>query len=191
MHADYKLPGDDGRWFLCYLDDASRFVTAYGTFEHPTTENALSVLKQAMKNHGKPASIMTDYGSQFYANAAKAKRRGVSDFEKRLVKLGIKQILAGLRHPQTNGKLERFHGEIQRKLPEFVNIMQRVSDPIDLFMEWYNMKRSRMSLDLDTWRHQYECLQKRCQNLKQQLLMSRQERNIMWNTGILLLGYHI
>ncbi len=108
-----------------HLDDASRFVTAYGTFEHPTTENALSVLKQAMKNHDKPASIMTDHGSQFYANAAKAKQRGVSDFEKELVKLGIKQILAGLRHQQTNGKLKRYHGKIQRKLPEFVNIMRK------------------------------------------------------------------
>ncbi len=45
-------------------------VTRYDTFEHPTTENALYVLKQAMKNHGKPASIMTEHGSQFYANAA-------------------------------------------------------------------------------------------------------------------------
>ena len=39
-------------------------------------------------------------------------------------------------HPQTNGKLERLHGEIQRKLHEFEEIMQRTSDPIDLFMKW-------------------------------------------------------
>ncbi len=131
------------------MDDTSRFVTAYDTFEHATTENALSVLKQAMKNHGRPASIMTDHGSQFYANAAKAKQKGVFDFEKELVKLDTKQILVGIRHPQTNGKLERFHGEIQRKLLRFESIMQRVSDPIDLFMEWYNMERPHMSLDWD------------------------------------------
>ncbi len=103
---------DDGKRFLFYFDDISRFVTAYDTFEHATTENALSVLKQAMKNHGMPASIMTDHGSQFYTNAAKAKQKGVSDFEKELAKYGNKQILAGVRHPQTDGKLERFHGEI-------------------------------------------------------------------------------
>ncbi|MCE2508453.1 MAG: hypothetical protein J4G04_04010 [Nitrosopumilaceae archaeon] len=38
-HTDYKQL-DDGRWFLCYEDDASRFVTGYGVFEHANTENA-------------------------------------------------------------------------------------------------------------------------------------------------------
>ena len=51
-HTDFKLL-DDGRWFLCYKDDASRFVTGYGAFEHATMENALVVLKEAIKNHDK------------------------------------------------------------------------------------------------------------------------------------------
>ena len=118
-------------------------------FEHATTENALAVLEEAIKNHGKPASLMTDRGSQFYANASEVKKKGVSVFEKRLVELGIKQILAGLRHSQTDGKLERLHGEIQRKLPEFEAIMMRKSDPVDLFMEWYNRRRPHMSLGVD------------------------------------------
>ena len=147
-HTDFKLL-DDGRWFLCYEDDASRFVTGYGAFEHATTENALAVLEEAIKNHGKPASIMTDHGSQFYANASEAKKKGASDFEKRLVGLGIHQILARVKHPQTNGKLERLHGEIQRKLPEFEAILMRKSDPIDLFMQWYNYDRPHMSLNRD------------------------------------------
>ena len=64
-------------------------------FEHTTTENALVVLENAIRNHGKPASIMTDHGSQFYANASEIKKKWVSEFEKRLVSLGIRQILAG------------------------------------------------------------------------------------------------
>ncbi len=105
-------------------------------FEHATTENALAVLDEAIKNHGKPASIMTDHGSQFYANASEAKRKGTSAFEKRLAEPNIRYIPAGVGHPQTNGKLERLHGEIRRKLPEFEAIMQRVSDPADLFMQY-------------------------------------------------------
>ena len=49
--------------------------------------------------------------------------------------------------PQTNGKVERLHGEIHRKLHEFEEIMMRKSDPIDLFMQWYNYDRPHMSLD--------------------------------------------
>ena len=98
-------------------------------------ENALAVLGEAVRNHGKPASIMTDHGSQFYANASEAKRKGASDFEKRLVGLEIHQILARVKHTQTNDKLRRLRGKIQRKLPEFETILMRKSDPIDLFMQ--------------------------------------------------------
>ena len=149
-HTDFKLLDDD-RWFLCYEDDASRFVIGYGAFEHATTENALDVLEKAVKNRGKPASIMTNHGSQFYANASEAKRKGASDFEKRLVGLEIRQILARVKHQQANGKLERLHGEIRRKLPEFEAILMRKSNPIDLFMQWYNYDRLHMSLNRD-WR---------------------------------------
>ena len=86
-------------------------------FEHATTKNVLAVLEEAIKNHGNPASIMTDRGSQFYANASEAKKKGVSKFEKRLVSLGIRQILAGARHPQTNDKLERLHGSCSASCP--------------------------------------------------------------------------
>ena len=37
-------------------------------------------------------------------------------FEK-LVEMGVRQISAGVRHPQTNGKLEWLHEKIQHKLP--------------------------------------------------------------------------
>jgi len=107
-HADYKQL-TDGRWFLCYLDDASCFITGYGVFNEATGTHALEVLHDAIENYGKPASILTDHGSQFCANEAECKKRGESEFEKKLVEMDTKHILARVRHPQTNGKLERFH----------------------------------------------------------------------------------
>ena len=56
-HTDYKMPSD-GRWFLCYEGDASRFVTEYGVFE-----NVMTALEKAIKQQGKFASILTDHGS--------------------------------------------------------------------------------------------------------------------------------
>ena len=137
----------DGRWFLCYEDDASRFVTGYGIFDNATTGNALKVLDGAIKNHGRPASIMTGHGAQFYADEKEAKARGESRFEKKLVELGMRQILAGVGHPQNSGRIERLRGEIQRKLHEFEAIMMRKSDPMDLLMQWYNYRRTHMSLN--------------------------------------------
>ena len=163
-HTGYKQL-DDGRWFICYLDDASRFVTAWGVFSEATTENAIAVLEEAIKCHGKPASIMTDRGSQFYANESELKKHGESAYEKKLVELDIKQILARTKHSQTNGKLGRFHGEIQRKLHRFEESSygntvkgsgHSIGGPfhteppkpaLERFMEWYNYRRAHMSLD--------------------------------------------
>jgi len=128
-------------WFLCYQDDASRFIVHHGVFAEATTDNALAVLRKAIVKHGRPASILTDHGSQFYANQAEYKRKGASRFEQELVRLEIKHILARVNHPQTNGKLERFHGEIQRK--------QKWFDGIDELVHWYNYIKPHMSLDWD------------------------------------------
>ena len=92
---------------------------------------------------------MTDHGSQFYANSKELKEKDESEFEKKLVELCIRQILTGVGHPQTNGKLECIHGEIQRKLPRFEEIVMQKSDPIYLFMKWYNYDRPHMSLNWD------------------------------------------
>ena len=136
-------------------------MTGYGVFGNATTENALKVLDEAIARHGKPASIMADHGSQFYANEAEARKRGESEFERRLVELSIRQILARVKHPQTNGKLERIHGEIQRKLPEFEVILIRTSEPIDLFMKWYNYERPHMSLDYDNLETPWEAFRRK------------------------------
>ncbi len=81
-HADYKQLRDS-RWLLCYEDDASRFVTGYGVFDHTAAKNALVVLEQAIEDHGKPASILTDRSSQFYATESEAKKKDMSEFDKR------------------------------------------------------------------------------------------------------------
>ena len=109
----------------------------------------MAVLHEAIRNYSRSTSILTDHSSQFYANASEERKKKVSVFEKMLVEFEIKQILADARHPQTNGNLERLYSEIQRKLPKFEAIMMRKSDPVDLFMEWCNHRRSHMFLGVD------------------------------------------
>ena len=156
-HTDYKqLP--DGRWFIAYMDDASRFIVGFGVFDAANTPNALRVLKDAIRRHGKPYSVLTDHGSQFYANEKKNAERGKSVFEQELAELGIKHVMARIRHPQTNGKLERFHAEIERHRASFEEESMHnaargvhagdhigspfytasVIDPVSRLVEWHN-----------------------------------------------------
>ncbi|MGC8662049.1 MAG: DDE-type integrase/transposase/recombinase [Nitrososphaeria archaeon] len=130
-----------GKWLIVYIDDASRFITGWGLFDEATTENTISVLDKAISEYGKPAAILTDHGSQFYANFGDSKSPGIAAFQEHLSKLRIKHILGRIQHPQTNGKVERFFGSMQVKLNMFGSIGE--------YIKWYNTKRPHMSLDWD------------------------------------------
>ena len=90
---------------------------------------------------------------------------GESEYEKKLVDLGIKQILARIKHQQANGKLKRLHGEIDRKLHRFEASSygstvrnsesghaggpfntEPAKPALERFMEWYNYRRAHMPL---------------------------------------------
>ena len=156
-HTDYKqLP--DGKWFVSFQDDASRLIVGFGVFDEATSDHAIKVLEEAIKRYGKPAQVLTDHGSQFYANEKENARRGMATFETRLLELGIKHVMARIRHPQTNGKLERFHLEIEQHLKSFEdesasNTVRNVkpgdhvggpfhaagmADPVARLVDWYN-----------------------------------------------------
>lgn len=139
-HTDWTLIDGKG-WLIAYLDDASRFVTGWGLFPEATSAHSVEVLKEAMERHGKPASILTDRGIQFYANESEEREKGATAFERYLVEEGIRQVLSRVMHPQTNGKVERFFRTVKEKLPEFEGVGELV--------EWYNEVRPHMSLNLD------------------------------------------
>jgi putative transposase len=127
---------------IAYLDDASRFVTGYGLFPEATSQRSLDVLKSAIAKWGKPASILTDRGIQFYAEEAGDRLRGLTVFEKYLIEEDIRHVLSRVNHPQTNGKVERFFGTVKQKLPMFLG-------DVDGLVKWYNEVRPHMSLNLD------------------------------------------
>jgi putative transposase len=146
-HTDWTLIDGKG-WLIAYLDDASRFIVGYGLFPEATSEHAVEVLKEAIGKHGKPASILTDRGVQFYAVEADDRLRGLTAFERYLIENEIRQILSRVSHPQTNGKVERFFRTVKDKLPEF--------DGVDQLIQWYNLKRPHMSLNLDVIETPYQ-----------------------------------
>ena len=163
-HAGYKLL-DDGRWVIAYQDDASRFIVGFGVFGEATGDRALDVLREAISKHGKPAAVITNHGSQFYASDKEATKKGEAKFEKEIVAMGIKHVLARAEHSQSNGKLGRFYGELQRQLPGFVAsspanatripkgtsvahvggpfCTDKIMDPVEVLVDWYNNKPHR------------------------------------------------
>ena len=148
-HVDYhtmKDPRLKGLHLVAYLDDASRCITGFGVFDAATSENAAKVLIRAMENFGTPATILSDNGSQF-TSSRRTRDRGAMGtcrltlFESALHEAGIALINSRPYHPQTNGKIERFFGTLEARLPHF--------EGLAAFMDDYNERHLHMSLDLE------------------------------------------
>ena len=122
------------------------------------------------RRHGRPAPIPADHGSQLYADESKVGERGESE---KLAEAGIRQIPARVNRPQTSGKLERFHGEQQRKMRRFKDVAGPPgtaapfgggppgADPVARFVKNYNYRRPRMSPDWDNLETPYQAFQRK------------------------------
>ena len=117
--ADYSFL-DDGTWLFALLDDYSRYLVDADEFENATTENALFVCRRAFRRHGTPFQLMTDHGTQFWG----AKQRAPNGFGQTLDVFGVEHILAGVKRPQTNGKMERWFGCFKNEGPRFAGLSE-------------------------------------------------------------------
>jgi len=108
LAGDWKQVTIDGqvKWLIAFMDDSSRLITCYGIFDSPTTENTLLVLRMGFAQYGVPRKILTDHGTQFVS--ARDRDNASHTFKEFLDSYGIKHIVARIKHPQTNGKIERF-----------------------------------------------------------------------------------
>jgi len=139
--GDWKefVMNEERYWLIAFMDDSSRLITCYGVFDSPTTENTLSVLRQGFAEYGLPREILTDHGTQFVS--ARDWEHAHHTFKEFLDQYGIQHIVASVKHPQTNGKIERFFGEVERRIGKFGSI--------DKIVHWHNVIKPHMSLDFD------------------------------------------
>lgn len=93
-------------------------------------------MEMALK-HGKIKQCICDRGSQFVSDLTDAKSRFVEYLKKR----GIKQILCRVKHPQSNGKIEKWFDCYDRHRKAFKTIKE--------FLYWYNDIRPHRSLKFD------------------------------------------
>ena len=142
VHMDWHTSKYNGKQVCVVLDDASRMILAGGEFSRAATELSIQLLQEAYETYEHIApirEIITDHGSQFFANTRDFQGNANHAFEQFCKEKGINHILARVKHPQTNGKIERWFGtykQFRGKYPTF-----------EEFILWYNEIRPHQSLD--------------------------------------------
>ena len=97
---------------ISWLDDHSRYLLGCTARARVSGDDVVATFVAAGDEHGWPASTLTDNGS-VYTSRFTGGRNG---FEYLLAYLGIRQRNGAPGHPQTQGKIERFHQTLKRWL---------------------------------------------------------------------------
>lgn len=141
-HMDWYEHQSRGKWVCVVLDDASRMILSGGEYESRSADAAVELVQRVLDKYGhirRLREVITDHGSEFYANKRNKDGSAEHRFEGFCREKGIRQILCRYNHPQSNGKLEKFYDTYRRHRDEF--------ESFKAFVDWYNTVRPHMSLD--------------------------------------------
>ncbi len=138
---------DDTAWALAdgtdvkiidIIDDRSRLAVCCLAVLSCTADAAFSAFSAGAVRWGWPARFLSDN--------AKAFRHGLAEM---LRALGIRAGHSRPYHPQTCGKVERFHQTLKRYLAaqDPAETLEDLQDQLDTFVELYNHHRPHRSLD--------------------------------------------
>ena len=133
VHIDWHY---DGRvWVFAVIDDASRKMLALVECYSPTTIRSIEGMLLALK-HGEIKQCISDRGSQFMNNM-----EGYSRFQEFLAEQGIQHIKCKIKHPQSNGKIEKWF--------ECYDKHRKAFKSTSAFLRWYNELRPHRSLKFE------------------------------------------
>jgi transposase InsO family protein len=147
---DFKGPQgfnrDAGVGPLSVLDDHSRYLLLLRHLGSTRMQGVQASLQEVFEQVGLPDSMLMDHGTPWW-NAQSW--WGLTELTIWLMRLGIRLHFSGIRHPQTQGKVERMHGALQRA------IRKRAADPndqrwLDAFRMEYNHVRPHEALAMAT-----------------------------------------
>jgi len=133
---------------LNFLDDKSRLAVASACFPTLKADDVVRVFHSASNTFGLPASLLSDNAAVFTGRS----RRGKVLLELELERLGILFKHSTPYHPQTCGKVERFHQTLKRFLGKqpLARTLAELQFQLDAFRDYYNSRRPHRALNRQT-----------------------------------------
>jgi transposase InsO family protein len=139
-----KLAGGEPAWIVDCLDDHARFLLAAIACESPTGEAAWACFVAASAAYGLPRQLLSDNHASFTGRLFGFE----AAFERRLGEVGVELINAAPAHPQTLGKLERFHRTLKERLADEGPALdlEHLQLLLDRFRSHYNQERPHQGI---------------------------------------------
>ena len=144
-----QLKNGDVYEVLNLIDDHSRLCVASRAMSVVKATDVVRVLHKAAETWGYPASFLTDNGLIFTTNRHH-EVAGVT--EQALFALGIEAKHSRPYHPQTCGKVERFHQTEKKFLPaqQGITTKKQLQVELDRFVAYYNEVRPHRGIGRQT-----------------------------------------
>jgi transposase InsO family protein len=154
--GEYTLPAEKC-YPLSFIDDCSRYC--HGLWPLPGIGGAgvKQTLEGYFRGHGVPRSILMDHGTPWYSTM---NQHGLTWVAVWLLKQGVVLRYSGVGHPQTQGKVERFHQTLKartrhRGAPTTMGEWERWAVE---FRHEYNHERPHESLGMKTPAEVYQAV---------------------------------
>jgi transposase InsO family protein len=141
--TNWHLKGLYNIYIIGCIDDYSRYIVSWGLFRRQTSEHCIDVLRNAIEQfNSTPEEVLTDNGRQFYT------WRGKNDFQRFLLKMGIKHLRSRPYHPQTLGKIESFWRNMYQELlsRETITSFEDMQEKVKQWIDQYNFKRPHQGI---------------------------------------------
>ena len=140
----FRVAGWGFYYLVTVMDDFSRFILSWKLQRDMTSDSFIEVVQDAVDVTGMTEVPLEDRTKLLSDNGPGYVSRSFRDY---LHLVGIRHILASPYHPQTNGKLERYHQSIKRDVNQIPydapgNLDVAIAD----FVSYYNNQRYHKAL---------------------------------------------
>ena len=140
----FRVVGWGYYYMVTVMDDYSRFILAWKLQKDMSADSLIEVIQEAVDATGMTDVPVEDRTRLLSDNGAGYVSRSFRDY---LHLIGIRHILAAPYHPQTNGKLERYHQSIKREVNQVsYELPGQLERAIADFVDYYNYRRYHKAL---------------------------------------------
>ncbi len=140
----FRVVGWGYYYLVTVMDDYSRFILDWKLQKDMSANSLIEVIQGAVDATGMTDVPVEDRTRLLSDNGAGYVSR---TFREYLHLVGIRHILAAPFHPQTNGKLERYHQSIKREVNQApYELPGQLERAIADFVDYYNYRRYHKAL---------------------------------------------